>query len=843
MREAVAHHHDFDDDGGADPARALADQPEVDLRDREGRRRLPDDELPRRVRRARRRDADVQQLRAAPEPALRDRDDHHAGARRAQTIELGALEPLRDFCFCTDGVRGHLTVAAHGVPGDVYVYGQGENISMADWADLILRVGERARLLARRPRRSSTTPARLRPGASDVMALRVGYEKLHARDRLGAAGLVGGGRPAHDRAGTPRTASAGSAASTGSTAGPRAPRRDARPRHRRRRLPRLAPRRAAARATGTTSFVARRARLRPDALGRRRAAVRRRAAGARLPPRRRGRRHRREPRQPRPLLVREPDDGRARARAARGCTASRKLVVAGTVCAYPKHTPVPFREDDLWNGYPEETNAPYGVAKKALLVGAQAYREQYGLDAIFLLPGEPLRAARQLRPRRTSHVIPALIRKMVEAHGRGRALGRRLADARVPLRRRLRRGARCSPPSATTAPSRSTSAPASRSRSASSPSSIADADRLRRARSSGTRRCRTASRAAALDASRAARAVRLRGADAAARGARADGRVVPRRRRRLCSSLAPRRGSRAAAAAAPRRRGRPPARGGAPGLRARAARRGRAARDARARADAAAQRRGSSTRAATRPSTGHDGVGARARARAARGARLRAAARSTAGFPLVTGRTLLDGAAGDRAAPGARARCRSRSCSSTRSRRGSPAAAARLRRRGRSGSSLPFAAMPLFRRPLPAASTSSSSCRRRSASSTSATSPRSSRSAAPPTSVPRARHGTAERRARRRARGRARGRDQAVERALPARARRSCSLLARRWREALAFCVALVPAAARRSRSGSTGYGTIPLLTLPESTCAAGASLPRPRQARDYLDFSWSHFE
>ena len=66
---------------------------------------------------------------------------------------------------------------------------------------------------------------------------------------------------------------------------------------------------------------------------------------------------------------------------ARARTARAKLVIAGTVCAYPKFTPVPFREDDLWNGYPEETNAPYGVAKKSLLVGAQAYREQYGLDA------------------------------------------------------------------------------------------------------------------------------------------------------------------------------------------------------------------------------------------------------------------------------------------------------------------------------------------------------------------------------------------------------------------------------------------------------------------------------
>ena len=80
-----------------------------------------------------RRDAHVQQLRAAPEPALHHRHDDHPGAR-APPIELGTLEPLRDFCFCTDGVRGHLTVAAHGIPGDVYVYGQGENISMADWA-------------------------------------------------------------------------------------------------------------------------------------------------------------------------------------------------------------------------------------------------------------------------------------------------------------------------------------------------------------------------------------------------------------------------------------------------------------------------------------------------------------------------------------------------------------------------------------------------------------------------------------------------------------------------------------------------------------------------------------
>ena len=91
-----------------------------------------------------------------------------------------------------------------------------------------------------------------------------------------------------------------------------------------------------------------------------------------------------------------------------------KLVIAGTVCAYPKHTPVPFSEDDLWNGYPEETNAPYGVAKKAVLVGAQAYREQYGLDAVYLLPAN-LYGPRDNFDLETSHVIPALIRKMVDA--------------------------------------------------------------------------------------------------------------------------------------------------------------------------------------------------------------------------------------------------------------------------------------------------------------------------------------------------------------------------------------------------------------------------------------------
>jgi dTDP-glucose 4,6-dehydratase len=94
-------------------------------------------------------------------------------------IELGALGPLRDFCFCTDGVRGHLTVAGHGVPGDLYVYGQGENISMRDWSDLILRVGKEDGHWGD-DRHIVTDESRLRPGVTDVMALRVGYEKLNA---------------------------------------------------------------------------------------------------------------------------------------------------------------------------------------------------------------------------------------------------------------------------------------------------------------------------------------------------------------------------------------------------------------------------------------------------------------------------------------------------------------------------------------------------------------------------------------------------------------------------------------------------------------------------------------
>ena len=97
---------------------------------------------------------------------------------------------------------------------------------------------------------------------------------------------------------------------------------------------------------------------------------------------------------------------------------AQKFVAIGTVCAYPKFTPTPFREDDLWNGYPEETNAPYGLAKKMLLVQAQAYRAQYGFNAIFLLPVNLYGPGDNFDPA-SSHVIPSLIKKCVDAARRG----------------------------------------------------------------------------------------------------------------------------------------------------------------------------------------------------------------------------------------------------------------------------------------------------------------------------------------------------------------------------------------------------------------------------------------
>ena len=122
-----------------------------------------------------------------------------------------------------------------------------------------------------------------------------------------------------------------------------------------------------------------------------------------------------------------------------------KFVQIGTVCSYPKFTPVPFREDDLWNGYPEETNAPYGLAKKMLLVQGQAYRQQYGFDVDPPDPGEPVRPGRQLRPRELARHPGAdqEVRGRPGQRGRShRGLGHRVRLARVPVRRRRRGGHR-----------------------------------------------------------------------------------------------------------------------------------------------------------------------------------------------------------------------------------------------------------------------------------------------------------------------------------------------------------------------------------------------------------------
>lgn len=108
-----------------------------------------------------------------------------------------------------------------------------------------------------------------------------------------------------------------------------------------------------------------------------------------------------------------------------------KFVAIGTICAYPKFTPVPFREDELWNGYPEETNAPYGLAKKMMLVQSQAYRKQYGFNSIFLLPVNLYGPGDNFDPR-SSHVIPALIKKVVDAMGGREAARQRMQKLNQP---------------------------------------------------------------------------------------------------------------------------------------------------------------------------------------------------------------------------------------------------------------------------------------------------------------------------------------------------------------------------------------------------------------------------
>ena len=189
------------------------------------------------------------------------------------------------------------------------------------------------------------------------------------------------------------------------------------------------------------------------------------------------------------------------------------------------------QEDDLWNGYPEETNAPYGIAKKMMLVQSQAYREQYGMNSIVLFPVN-LYGPRDNFDLHTSHVIPAMIRKFVSARERGRqrgrAVGRRLADARVPLRRGRGRGDRARRPSATTRAIRSTSAAATRSRSATWPAKIAKAAALRRAASSGTPASPTASRAAGSTSRAPRSASASRRSTSFDRGTRRDRRLLRR---------------------------------------------------------------------------------------------------------------------------------------------------------------------------------------------------------------------------------------------------------------------------------------------------------------------------
>jgi dTDP-glucose 4,6-dehydratase len=175
VREAVAHHHDFDAEGGL----ILHERSPLNPKSVYATSKVAADFLT------------MNYHDAFGLPGVVTRMFNNYGPRQnpryvtgtivtqaleRDRVELGQLDPMRDFCYCTDGVRGHLAVAAHGVPGDVYAYGQGKNISMADWAALVLRVGEDEGYWS--GREVVSVPERFRPGASDVMALRVGYEKL-----------------------------------------------------------------------------------------------------------------------------------------------------------------------------------------------------------------------------------------------------------------------------------------------------------------------------------------------------------------------------------------------------------------------------------------------------------------------------------------------------------------------------------------------------------------------------------------------------------------------------------------------------------------------------------------
>jgi dTDP-glucose 4,6-dehydratase len=176
VREAVAHHHDYGDDG----ALILHERSPINPKSIYATAKVAADFLTMNFHDAY--DVPGVVTRMFNNYGPRQNPRYFTGtlitqALERETIELGALEPMRDFCFCTDGVRGHLMVAARGIPGDVYVYGQGKNISMKDWADLILRVGREQGHWAERE--IVSTPERYRPGSSEVLALRVGYDKLH----------------------------------------------------------------------------------------------------------------------------------------------------------------------------------------------------------------------------------------------------------------------------------------------------------------------------------------------------------------------------------------------------------------------------------------------------------------------------------------------------------------------------------------------------------------------------------------------------------------------------------------------------------------------------------------
>jgi dTDP-glucose 4,6-dehydratase len=178
VHEAVAHHHDFDEDGGL----ILHERSPINPKSIYATSKVAADFFTMNYHDAFGLPAVVTRMFNNYGPRQNPRYVTGTIISQALTrpeIELGALEPLRDFCFCTDGVRGHLTVAAHGVPGDLYVYGQGANISMRDWSDLILRVGKEDGHWGD-DRHVVTDESRLRPGVTDVMALRVGYEKLNA---------------------------------------------------------------------------------------------------------------------------------------------------------------------------------------------------------------------------------------------------------------------------------------------------------------------------------------------------------------------------------------------------------------------------------------------------------------------------------------------------------------------------------------------------------------------------------------------------------------------------------------------------------------------------------------